>query len=102
MIGTAQDLEAMRQVIDGEIFRLTTLRMLPGRRGELDYIDGELAALSRDRRALSIALINREIEASRNPVSFSRWVSGNGALDDVRKRRLVDRTASRLFSNQGG
>ena len=83
MIGTNHDLKSMREAIDSEILRLTALERV--RRGQVEggYIEDRLSILSRERRAIGVALVNRQIEASRKIVSFSKWVDGNGALGVV-------------------
>jgi len=101
MVCTNRGLKAMRDAIDCEIFQLTTLQRMSGRCAGAECIDGELYVLGRERRALSIALVNREIEASRSVVSFAKWVSGNAALDNVRIRRLAGGRAAQHSASNG-
>jgi len=80
MIGTNRDLAAIREIVDGEIDRL---RHVAAGTRDNGGIKRELNVLYRQRLAVCAALVNRRIEASNRIVNFSRWVSGNGALDVV-------------------
>jgi len=83
MIGTNRDLIAMREAIEYEIFRLKALKSMPSRVADAAFIDRQLVSLSREQVALCAAIVNRRIEASKGVVMFSRWASGNGALDNT-------------------
>jgi len=77
MIGTNRDLVVMREILEFEISRCQTMaKSSPGQR----WIGDRLVSLSRQRIAVSAALVNRRAEAAKRVVDFSRWVSGNGAL----------------------
>ena len=83
MIGTNRDLCAMRESLEYELFRLQTLKNLPGCVTGAGFIDRHMASLNRERHALSAAIVNRRIEASKDVVVFARWASGNGVLDAI-------------------
>jgi len=83
MIGTNRDLAAMRDAVEYELSRLRALKSLPGREADAAFIDRQISALSRERIALTAAIVNRRAEAAKDVVVFSRWVSGNGVLDRV-------------------
>ncbi len=80
MIGTNRDLAAIKETAEREIDRLQQIAV--GTR-DTAWIERQLSVLCRQRLAVAAALINRRIEASNKIISFSRWVSGNGALDVV-------------------
>jgi hypothetical protein len=101
MIGTNRDLKAIGDALDAEIFHLTTLKAMASCGGDIDYLDDKLWLLARERRAVSVALANRQIEAMRNLVSFARWVSGNGALDNFGDRLPAHRKPARFFAHRG-
>lgn len=83
MIGTNRDISAMREALEYELFRLQALKNLPGRTADAAFIDRQIVYLNRERVALCAAIVNRRIEASKDVVTFSRWVNGNGALNNV-------------------
>jgi hypothetical protein len=83
MIGTNRDLRAMREALEYELFRLQAVKNLPGCVTGAGFIDRQIASLNRERAALCVAIVNRQIEASKDVVVFSRWASGNGALDTI-------------------
>ena len=83
MIGTNRDLAAMREAIDYELLRLTTLGRMRLNPTGSDDVAFEIAKLQRERLALCSAIVNRRTEAARPIVSFARWTSGNGALDTL-------------------
>ncbi len=83
MIITNRDLNAMRDELDRELFRLQALKSMPNRRTETERIERQIGLLPRSRVAVCAAIVNRRIEASQHIVSLSRWTSGNGALDCI-------------------
>jgi hypothetical protein len=87
MIGTNRDLTAMREALEYELFRLQALKNLPGRTADPAFVDRQLVSLNRQRVALCAAIVNRRIEASKDVVVFSRWATGNGALNNIPVRR---------------
>ena len=101
MIGKNSDLKAVCESIDREIFRLRALKSAQGLCVEFGPIDLQLTALARQRRALCLAVVNREIEASRRVVSLSQWLSGNGALDELRIPRPGCVGAAPQFAEHG-
>ena len=80
MIGTNRDLAAIEQIVHQEIDRL---QHLAGGTRDTAKVERALSVLYRQHLAICTALVNRRIEASNKIVSFSRWVSGNGALDPI-------------------
>ena len=98
MIGTDRDLIAMREAVDYEILKLTSLKRAAGRREEIDYIDRQLCSLSRERVALCAAIVNRRLEATKDVVVLARWVSGGGALDSAALVRGAGRVNAQRFS----
>jgi hypothetical protein len=80
---TNRDLAAMRQVIESELYRLTMLGKMSALSGDTP-IATEIARLQRERVAPCAAIVRRRAEASRQVVSFSRWISGDAALNSVR------------------
>jgi hypothetical protein len=84
---TNRELVALRDGLEAEIFRLKTLRRLPGRAADATRISEQIADLNRERLALCAAIVQRRFEASRDVVSFARWVTGNGAVDDFHQMR---------------
>ena len=86
MIATNRDLSAMRDAIEHEIVRLKAPQNMPLRVAEAEFIDQQIASLNRERVALCAVIVNRRIEASRDVVIFSRWVSCNGAFDNIVSR----------------
>lgn len=80
MIGTNHDLAAIKQIANREIDRLL---YLAGGTRDTACIERELSLRYRQRLAICAVLVNRRIEASNKIVDFSRWFSGNGALDRV-------------------
>lgn len=99
MIGTNRDLIAMREAVDYEILKLTSLKGAAGRREEIDYIDRQLCALSRERVALCAAIVNRRLEAAKEVVGLARWVSGGGALDNAALVRGAGRVNAQRFAS---
>lgn len=83
MTGTNRDVAAMREALEYEIFRLQALKKLPGRSADVPFIERQIAYLNRERVALCAAIVARRIEASKDVVEFSRWVNGNGALNNI-------------------
>jgi len=83
VIVTNRDLNAMRDELDRELFRLHALRSKPNRPAETERIERQIGLLCRRRVAICAAIVNRRIEASRNIVSLLRWASGCGALDNI-------------------
>ncbi len=80
MIGTNRDLVKIQHMLDHEIRRLRELAAdAPGP----CWIDRRLETMCRQRISVCAALVNRRIEAAHKVVVFSRWVSGNGALDSI-------------------
>lgn len=78
MIGTNRDLRAVQELLDVEILHFhIMLKTAP----EQDWIKYRLHSLSRQRASVCLALVNRRAEAAKKVVAFSRWVSGNGALE---------------------
>jgi hypothetical protein len=78
------ELVTLRDMLEAEIFRLKTLHRIRGHAVDGTRINEQVAELNRDRVALCAAIVHRRFEASRDVVSFSRWVSGNGVLDGLR------------------
>jgi len=83
MIGTNRDLAAMRNAIENELMAMKLLRRMQYGVAGTAAIDRKLASLMQKHAALCVAMASRRIEASQDVVVFSRWVSGNGALDWV-------------------
>lgn len=82
----------MREAIDYELLRLTSLAKLGLDAAGAGGVAFEIARLRRERIALCAAIANRRTEAARTVVSFARWASGDGALDMLflpRGRRFV-------------
>ena len=82
MIGTNRDLAAMQDAVEHELIQLHT-RRLASPAAETVSVDCQIALLHRTRIALSAAMVSRRNEASKDIVTFSRWVSGNGALSAI-------------------
>ena len=100
MIGKNSDLQTVCAAIDREMSRLGALKAAQGLCTELGGIDVQLAALSRQRRAICAAAVNRQIEASREVVSLSIWRSGNGALDDLCNGLPIGAVGPRLIAGR--
>ncbi|MGE5271214.1 MAG: hypothetical protein ACM3JG_16255 [Thiohalocapsa sp.] len=98
MIGTNRDLAAIKQIVHREIDRLQHLAA--GTR-HTACIERELSVLYRQRLAVSAALVNRRVEASNRIVNFSRWVSGNGALDVLARTPCSDTAPEAGWRRQG-
>ena len=81
MIGTNRDLAKMREAIDYELLRLTSLSKLGLDAFSADDVAVEIAKLQREPILLCAAIVNRRVETARSVVSLARWASGNGALD---------------------
>ena len=92
MIATNRELNARRSTIEREIERLKALKNMPLRAAEAEFIDQQIASLNCERVALCALIVNRRIEASRDVVVFSRWVTGNGVFDN-----FVSRTSGTNF-----
>ena len=86
MIGTNRELSAMRKSLEFELFTLRALKNMPGRAADAVLVDRQIASLHRERVVLCAAIVNRRIEASKDVVEFSRWASGNGALNNISLR----------------
>ncbi|HTW54060.1 MAG TPA: hypothetical protein VMU69_28770 [Bradyrhizobium sp.] len=96
-----RELIAARDLLEAEIFRLKALQRVPGRAADATRIREQITELNRDRVALCATIVHRRLEASKDVVSLSRWVSGNGALDVVhRMRSLPARDAALLPSSR--
>ena len=94
MIGTNRDLSAMREAVEYELFRLQSLKNLPGCKAEAAFIDRQIASHNRERVVLCAAIINRRIEAARNVVMFARWANDNGALNNISFGHSIRRPAN--------
>jgi hypothetical protein len=77
MIGTNRDLKSIQHILD---YRITELKQFASRGPGAAWVSLQLAALGRERIAVSAILANRRIEATKKIVDLSRWFSGNGAL----------------------
>jgi len=64
--------------------RITELKQLAGGGPGPASISVQLAALGRERIAVSAILANRRIEAAKKVVVFSRWLTGNGVPSGTR------------------
>jgi hypothetical protein len=98
MIGTNRDLLAMQQILDREILGMQD----SASRDQSTSVGRELVLLCRLRIAVCAALVNRRLEASKNVVVFSRWVSGNGALGDGDLGRIRDNVESECRRRRSG
>jgi hypothetical protein len=80
VIGTNFDLKAIQHILD---CRIMELKQLVGAAPDQAWISDRLAAIGRQRIAVSAILVNRRIEAAKKVVDLSRWFSGNGPLSDT-------------------
>jgi hypothetical protein len=78
VIGTNRDLNAIQRMLDFEIIQLK--QQLAGSARDEVWISNRLAVVCRQRVAVCATLANRRIEATRQAVDLSRWLTGNGAL----------------------
>jgi len=88
---TNRELIASRDTLEAELYRLKTLQRMSGRAADATRINEQIAELNRERVALCAAIVHRRFEASKDVVSFSRWVSGNGAINAGRPMRPARR-----------
>lgn len=92
---TDRELTAVRNMLDAEMFRLKSLQHMPGRAADVRWLSEKIAELNHDRVALCAAIVHRRFEAAKDVVSFSRWVSGDGAIDSCRRMKPPVREAAR-------
>jgi len=92
MIGTNRDLKSIQRHLD---CRIMALSRPAGAAAEQAWVTDQLTALARQRITVSSILANRRIEAAKQVVDFSRWLSGNGILCDAARRAGREDAAGR-------
>jgi hypothetical protein len=73
MLPTNADIHHQLQVVEARLRQLECTRTGRGRAAAL-------AQLRREREMLTVALLNRRVEAAKRVVDLARWRTANGAL----------------------
>jgi hypothetical protein len=97
MIGTNRDLKSIQRILD---CRIVELKQLSSAASDPAWVSARLAALGRERIAVSAILANRRIEAAKKVVVFSRWLTGNGVLSGTRCQQEYVELFARKEANE--